>query len=170
LATVVRASARATSIALALVATVVAGCAQSGLPAEHRAESAGELAADLANAAKIRDALTRMRAQRGRGPAVPFLVAEPKLRIARERILAGHPAREVIDDEMQLAADNGERDVATWFITVPSLEAFEPPARLLNARQLNVAIMVLRPPRTDDGHGAPAYMLLFAMADPDQSN
>jgi hypothetical protein len=106
-----------------------------------------------------------MRAQAGRGSTVLFLVAEPKLRLARTRILAGSDPKEVIDDEMQLAADNGERDIATWYLTAPSLEAVRFPERLLRARDLKVAIMVLRPAPPDERLGRP-YIVLCSMADP----
>ena len=124
-------------------------------------------ARDRADAEQVRAHLTTLRAANGREAAVPYAAAEIHLRGARRRVLAGDDPRIVFEDLLQLAADNSERDIAFWSTRVLDLEDIKFPAKLLRSRHLTVGIMVVHPP----AHGAvPDYLVLFAMAEPDQSD
>src|SRR5581483_6662949 len=100
-----------------VLSTASVACAEAGATrghAEDPAEEERSLTADVAAAARIRATLTALRAKAGRPPAGTFVVAEPLLRRARSRILKGHPPDIVLEDELQLAASNGERDIRYW--------------------------------------------------------
>ena len=155
---------------LAAVAVAgAAGCAESGARVEHAGEDPEPraYAADVADAAHVRANLTAARTRQGRAPALTFVAAELRLRAARAQILAGQSPRDVLDDQLQLAADNSERDIAYWSTEVRSLDDIQFPAKLVKTARLSVAIMVARAPHTD---APPRYFVLFAMAEPDQSD
>jgi hypothetical protein len=145
----------------------VAACADSGVASGPAADGAEEraLADDVASAERVRANLTTLRVRSGRSPAGTFAVAEPMLRRARVRILAGQPPNVVLEDQLQLAADNGERDIAYWSVDAAGPDFVPFPAKLVKARRLNVAIVVVRSP---SGNGT--IYVLFAMAEPDQSD
>jgi hypothetical protein len=154
-----------------LVSTAAVACAEAGAARGH-ADGAEEeersLAFDAAAAARIRASLTALRAHEGRPPAGTFVVAEPLLRHARLRILAGHPPDIVLEDELQLAADNGERDIRYWSVKATTPDAVRFPRQLVRSRRLNVAIVVVTAPA--EPPDVPTTYVLFAMAEPDQSN
>jgi hypothetical protein len=154
-------------VGLALVTAVA--CADSEVTSGPAAEAAEEraLTDDVAAAERVRANLTALRARNGRSPAGTFVVAEPLLRRARVRILAGRPPDQVLEDQLQLAANNGERDIGYWSIEVTSPDDVRFPAKLVRSRRMNVAIVVVRPPSHS---GKPSMLVLFAMAEPDQSN
>jgi hypothetical protein len=154
-------------VGLALTGAVV--CADSEVTSGPAADvSQGRaLAADVADADRIRANLTALRARYGRPPAGTFVVAEPMLQRARVRILAGHPPNVVLEDQMQLAADNGERDIACWSIDASSADSVRFPVKLVKSRRANVAIVVVR---GFPAEGPPVMHVLFAMAEPDQSS
>ena len=153
-----------------------AGCADSGVASGPAADAAGEraLADDVAAAERVRANLTTLRARAGRSPAGTFAVAEPLLRRSRARILAGQPPNEVLEDQLQLAADNGERDIAYWSVDAPSPDYVPFPAKLVQSRRLNVAIVVVRSVAASPSAGSPSaggtIHVLFAMAEPGQSD
>lgn len=154
-----------------LVSTAAIACAETGATrgrAEDPEEEERSLAADIAAAARIRATLTALRAKVGRPPAGTFVVAEPLLRRARSRILKGHPPDIVLEDELQLAADNGERDIRYWSVKAATPDAVSFPRQLVRSRRLNVAIMVVR--SSAEPPDVPETVVLFAMAEPDQSS
>jgi hypothetical protein len=112
--------------------------------------------------------LTAVRARAGLPPAGTFVVAEPLLRHARPRILAGHPADIVLDDEVQLAADNGERDIRYWSVKAVTPDEVRFPSQLMRSPRLNVAIVVVT--SAAEPPDVPTTYVLFAMAEPDQSS
>jgi hypothetical protein len=144
-----------------------AACADSGVASGPAADAAEEraFADDIAFAERVRANLTTLRARSGGSPAGTFVVAEPLLRRARVRILAGQPPSAVLEDQLQLAADNGERDIAYWSVDAPSPDVVPFPAKLVHSRRLNVAIVVVH---SQSGNGS--IHVLFAMAEPDQSD
>jgi hypothetical protein len=146
----------------------IGACADSGtLDAPVKDPESGVFAADLAEAQQVRAHLTSMRALGGREAAVPFAAAETHLRAARKRLLAGDDARMVLDDQLQLAADNSERDIAFWYRRVEDLDKIDFPPKLLRSRRLSVGIMVVHPQQAG---ALGSFFVLFAMADPDQSD
>jgi len=162
---------RAIRLLVLLVTTAALACAETGAargPADGAEEEQRSLAFDLAAAARIRASLTALRARGGLPPAGTFVVAEPLLRHARLRILAGHPPDIVLDDEMQLAANNGERDVLSWAVKAVTPEAVRFPTKLVQSPRLNVAIVVVTSPA--EPPDVPTTYVLFAMAEPDQSS
>jgi hypothetical protein len=154
-------------VGLALAGAVA--CADSEVTSGPAAEAADQraLADDVAAAERVRANLTALRARNGRSPAGTFLVAEPLLRRARVRILAGRPADQVLEDQLQLAANNGERDIGYWSTEVAGPDDVRFPAKLVRSRWMSVAIVVVRPP---SHAGKPSMLVLFAMAEPDRSN
>ena len=64
--------------------------------------------------------------------------------LAMKSIASGRNPDSVIDTEMQMAADDAERDVVSWYVEAPDLDHLRYPAALLRARDLNVAIGVAR--------------------------
>jgi len=154
-------------LGLALAGAVA--CADSEVTAGPAAQVSEEhaLADDVAVAERIRANLTALRARYGRPPAGTFLVAEPMLRRARVRILAGQPPKAVLEDQLQLAADNGERDIAYGVLDASSADSVRFPVKLVKSRRLNVAIVVVR---VFPAEGPPVLHVLFAMAEPDQSD
>jgi hypothetical protein len=153
-----------------LLSSAAIACAETGAARGHADDAEEEersLAFDLAAAARIRASLTAVRARSGLPPAGTFAVGEPLLRHARLRILAGHPADIVIDDEMQLAADNGERDIRTWAVKTVIPDAVRFPNQILRSPRLNVAIVVVTSPA--EPPDVPVTYVLFAMVEPDQS-
>ena len=142
---------------------VASGCAGSAAGGNRSANIDGPAyAADLADAARIRDRLTALRAAAGRSPAATFISAEPNLRGARRHILDGDDPKVVLEDHLQLAAENSERDIGYWYIEASSVETVPLPRRLLSVRYLNIAIMVMHPARSGDRS---RVLVLFAMAD-----
>jgi hypothetical protein len=152
------------------VSMVAVACAETGAVRGHADDAEEEqrsLAFDVAAAARIRASLTALRARGGLPPAGTFVVAEPLLRHARLRILAGHPADIVLDDEMQLAANNGERDIRSWSVKTVTPDAVRFPNQLVRSPRLNVAIVVVT--SAAEPPDVPTTYVLFAMAEPDQS-
>jgi len=154
-------------VGLALAGAVA--CADSEVTSGPAVAASEEraLADDVALAERVRANLTALRARYGRPPAGTFLVAEPMLRRARARILAGHPANVVLEDQVQLAANNGERDILYGTLEASSLESIRFPVKLVKSHRLNVAIVVVR---RFPAEGPPVLHVLFAMAEPDQSD
>jgi hypothetical protein len=162
---------RPTCLLVLLVSTAAIACAETGAAPKHAEDAEEEersLAFDVAAAARIRANLTALRARAGRPPAGTFAVAEPLLRHARLRILAGHPPDIVLDDELQLAADNGERDIRYWSVKTVTPDTVRFPDQLVRSPRLNVAIVVVTAPA--EPPDVPATYVLFAMAEPDQSS
>lgn len=162
---------RPSRVLVLLVATAAVACAETGAARGHADDAEEEersLAFDVAAAARVRASLTAVRARSGLAPAGTFAVAELLLRHARLRILAGHPPDIVIDDEMQLAADNGERDLRTWAVKTVTPDAVRFPNQILRSPRLNVAIVVVTSPA--EPPDVPATYVLFAMVEPDQSS
>lgn len=148
----------------ALALAIAAGCAESTAGGGNRAGDVdgAAYAADLADAERIRQRLTALRAAQRRSPAATFIAAEPNLRSARAHILDGDDPKAVLEDRLQLAADNSERDIGYWYIEADSVETVPFPRRLLTVRYLNIGIMVMHPARSGDRS---RLLVLFAMAD-----
>ena len=162
---------RPIGILVLLVASAAVACAETGAAPKHAEDAEEEersLAFDVAAATRIRASLTAVRARGGLPPAGTFVVGEPLLRHARLRILAGHPPDIVLDDELQLAADNGERDIRCWSVTAVTPDAVRFPDQLVRSPRLNVAIVVVTSPA--EPPEVPTTYVLFAMVEPDQSS
>jgi hypothetical protein len=157
----------ATTLARLLVLMTAAGgwplaCASMGPhpPFEVFASSREE---DAARATTVRTQLNAARAQAGHGPAGDYLAAEPHVAAARKRIAEGRTPEAALDYSLQNAANESDRDLHYWSFEATSLSRIHFPGALIRAKEVSVAIGVMRVQREDE---SPTFLLLFVAADP----
>jgi hypothetical protein len=107
--------------------------------------------------------LTARRTQANRSPVLRFPVAEGYLANAKRRIARGASPQIALESALQVAADEGDRDLSYWFLPVDTLSSFDFPRDIVEASDLHIAIEVVhRRDPTDSSRDR--YIVMFVMS------
>src|SRR5262249_54028498 len=115
------------------------------------------------DADRVRAHLTELRLRRGRSAVMPFPVVDGYLADAKRRIEKSRDPRRALEDALQSAADDGERDIRYWSLVTRDLHAVQFPATLVDTPDLHAGIVVMHV-WPGDGTAGDEFIVLIAMS------